>query len=226
MFISVRQLEEAAFAADHLVNPVNNNNPMVLVYYRNYTSSAFFTAYTKKEAAVYLDSSTNKRISRRKWTNEMKTFASEKEKLVPVAPYKMKPTIFGYIMMLAVVGFFGYLAYDSLKPAQSIPAEYTALLEEPKAGDIYYGRFEQMKPGERVALAIGFGWFKVLSNQNGNIEVAMNKHMSKSHRPSKDMDQVDFEESGKLVKIQSQESYEIKLMDEDKSLEVYFTEKK
>lgn len=226
MFISVRQLEEAAFAADHLVNPVNGNNPMVLVYYRNYTATAFFTGYTKKAGAVYLDSTTNKRISKSKWTNEMKSFALEKEKLVPAAPHTMKPTIFGYIMMLAVIGFFGYMAYDSLKPAKPIPAEYTVLLKEPKAGDMYYGRYEQMEPGERVARKAGFGWFKVLNNQNGNIEVALNKHMSSNHKPSKDMDQVDFEETGKLVKIQSQESYELKLRSEDKTLEFYFTEKK
>src|SRR5215813_14381205 len=100
MFIRIQRVEEASFSADHLENPINSGNAMVLGFYRNYIGTAISTGYSKKAAAIYFDTITGKQISRRKWTSEMQSYAAQCERDVRPAPYKFKLTIVGYIFLL------------------------------------------------------------------------------------------------------------------------------
>lgn len=227
MFISVRLYEVASFQADHLENPVQPGNLMVLGFYRNYASTVVITTYSKKAAPIYLDLETNKRIPAKKWTPQMKQYAAEKAPLVPKAPHFIKPTIVGYICIALFFGALAYLIYDTVRPKPSMEEAYrTDLQEKPKAGDIFYGRYELFKPGERVANKVGFGWFKVLNEQNGTFSIAMNKEMSAGYKPSNELNSTDFEESGQEMKIDSQESFQIKMISDNKQAEYYFSEKK
>ncbi|WP_149525595.1 hypothetical protein [Sphingobacterium hotanense] len=227
MFFSVGQHEEAAFAVDQLVNPVNAGNPMVLSFVRTYSSTAFFKATSKDAAPFYVDTVTNKRISKKNWTEGMHNVARLKESLVPAAPYRFKITIFGYIMLLAVIGFFAYLTYDSFfKPVNPNINAAQPLEQTMEPNNIYFGRFERYEEGQRIPSKTGFGWFKVTENANGTVKLAMSKDMQTHHQAPANMNSTDFEETTAEMKIEEQESYNIRLKSTDGLLEVNLTEKK
>lgn len=227
MFFSIQHHEEAAFSAEQFNNPVNPGNPMVLAFMRTYTNTAFFSAGSKDTAAFYIDTLTNKRIAKKYWTNEMQAFEREKEAKVPAAAYRFKVNFFGYVMLLFFVGFFAYLTYDSfLKPVNQEAIAPRPLELPIEANDVYFGRFEQYKEGERVAIKGGFGWFKILENTNGNLKVAMSKEMKTHHQDPTTMNSTDFEEKGIEMKIDEQVSYNIRLKSNDGLMQFHFTDKK
>jgi len=227
MFFSIRQHEEAAFAVDQLVNPVNPGNPMVLSFVRNYSSSAFFSATSKGAAPFYVDTVTNKRIGKKYWTEGMHNVVQQKESQVPEAPYRFKIKALGYIMLLGVIGLFAYLTYDSFfKPVDTnlTAAQPLELPMEPN--NIYFGRFERYEEGKRVPSKTGFGWFKVTENANGTVKLAMSKDMQIHHQTPANMNSTDFEETADEMKVEEQKSYNIRLKSTDGLLEVNLTEKK
>lgn len=227
MFISVQRVEEASFSADHLQNPVNPNNLMVLGFYRNYMGTAFTQSYNKKAAPIYWDTVTGKTISRRKWTAEMKSYAEKCATEVPPAPFNFKLTVVGYIFIVAIIAFFAYLTYDSLKPPANPDAiGPTVLMEKMMAGDIYYGRFIEMDTDSRFSKRAGFGWFKVTDADDEIVSISLNKEMSTAHKPSAEMNSTDFESETIPMKIKSQEPYQIDLVSEDGTIEMSFSEKK
>ncbi len=227
MFFSIQHHEEAAFSAAQFKNPVTPGNPMILTFMRTYTNTAFFSATSKDTTAFYIDTVSNKRIAKKYWTNEMQAFAREKESKVPAAAYRFKVNFFGYVMLLFFVGFFAYLTYDSFVKPVNQEAIATRPLELPiEANDVYFGRFEQYKEGDRVPIKAGFGWFKILENTNGNLKVAMSKEMKTHHQDPKTMNAIDFEEQGTEMKIEEQVSYNIRLKSNDGLLEVNLTDKK
>jgi len=226
MFFYTKRIEEKVFSVGQLENPVNPHADMVLGFYRTYAWTAFFRMYNKNAAPLYWDLTNNKTIPKRKWTGEMHALVNQMEHEVPAAPYRFKLTIVGYIMTLFFIGFFAYLTYDSIRPKPSYADQVTPIQETPKAGDMYFGRFETMKPGERVASKVGFGWFKVIENNQGQIKVAMNKNMSSHHKPSKELNSTDYEEQSIDATITSQESFQLNLISSDNLTEMYFTEKK
>ena len=227
MFISVQRVEEASFSADHLQNPVNPNNLMVLGFYRNYMGTALTQSYSKKAAPIYWDTVTGKTISRSKWTAEMKSYADKCATEVRPAPFKFKLTAIGYIFMLGVVALFGYLIYDSIKPPANPDAlAPTVLMNKVQTGDVFYGRFIENDAERNIPKRAGFGWFKVTEAGDGTVSVSLNKEMSTAHKPAAQMNSTDFESEAIPMKIKSQDNYQIDLVSEDGTYEISFSEKK
>ncbi|MGB7527802.1 hypothetical protein [Sphingobacterium cellulitidis] len=227
MFFRVDKVKYASYVADHLQNPVNANNPMIIVYYRNYFGTALLTGYAKNSEAVYFDNITGKTISRRKWTDEMKNYAKECEKHVPAAPHRFKPTIFGYIFLLGMVALFAYLTYDSfLKPNPNINPENPPMAQKINAGDLYFGRFLERDPVSKVSKGAGFSWFKFIDAGEGSILISRAREKSSSVKPSIEMNSTDFEEETIPMKKIEHGDYQIDLVSEDGSLELSLTEKK
>jgi len=226
MFIRIQRIEEASFAADQLQNPVNPNNVMVLGFYRNYVATAINSGYSKKAAPIYWDTITGKTISRRKWSPEMKSYADECLKQVRPAPYKFKLTIFGYILLLAVIGLFGYLIYDTVKPNPYAVESSSKLMEPMQGGDLYFGRYTEIDSATKIGKGAGFGWFKIVDAGEGSLLISKSVEMSSSHKPSDKMNSDNFEPDPISMKMILQESYPINLVSEDGTLEVSLTEKK
>ncbi|SEG63765.1 hypothetical protein [Sphingobacterium lactis] len=228
MFFTVSRHSEASFFADHLENPQNPGNPMVLDFQRTYSATAFFKTISKDFAVLYIDTVTNKPISKKKWTNEMRAFAEENKNQVPAAPYKIKTTIVGYIMMLFVVGLLGYLLYEEFKPnpQESALEQPSALEEAITPGSIFFGRYTVSDPQTKAPKEAGFGWFKIVSVEGDTYQVAMGTEMSTSHQPSLQMNSTDFKTETIPMKIKTIESYQVDLVSVDQGTEVTFTEKK
>ena len=227
MFINVQRIEEGSFAADHLQNPVNPNNLMVLGIYRNYIGTAFTKGYSKKAAPIYWDTVTGKTISRRKWTSDMISYANKCLGEVRPAPYKFKLTVIGYIFLLGIIGLFGYLIYDSVKPSVNSSAAVPSSLEEKiEGGDLYYGRFIEKDPATKIGKRAGYGWFKVMDAGAESLLVSMSTEMSSTHKPSNEMNSTSFEKESIPMEIKTKESYQIDLISKDGSYEITFSEKK
>lgn len=226
MFFYVKRVEEAAYNASHLQNPIHPGEPMTLYFVRNYASSAFFSTYSKKAAAMYYGPN-HKLISKRKWTPEMHAYVQQQEGQVPQPPFKFKVNFFGYVMLLGVLALFGYLVYDSfIKPPHP-----ESLMEQPmekpvEANAIYFGHYEKFKEGERVASEVRFGWFKVIENKNGLVKIAPSTQLSAGHQDPKTLNSTDFEPLGIEANITEQAIYGIKLKSTDKLMEFNLTERK
>ncbi len=226
MFIYIKKIEEASFAADHLQNPVNLGNQMILVFYRSYFSTAIYTGYSKNAAPSYYDRVTDKFIPKRKWSEEMKRYVQECEVQVPKAPFRLKPTIFGYIFILAFIGFFAYLVYDTVKPNPYQQERVSKLSETMNGGDLYFGRFTEKDPSTGAPKGSGFRWFKIMDAGQESLLISKAREHSTTAKTSMEMNSSDFEQETIPMKIKGQESYQIDLVSEDGSLEVTLTEKK
>jgi hypothetical protein len=129
--------------------------------------------------------------------------------------------------MAAVVAFFAYLIYDSVKPPANPSAiGPTVFKEKIMAGDIFYGRFIEMDTDSRFSKRAGFGWFKVTDAGDEIVSISLNKEISNAHKPSAEMNSTEFESEAIPMKIKSQEDYQIDLVSEDGTIEMSFSEKK
>lgn len=229
MFYFIDKIEQGVHYAKHLKNPKNPGNEMVLGVYRNKIRTIFHTGYTKPTFGEYWDRVNNKKIPKRLWTTEMKAFYEEKAQETAKAPFFIKLTIVGWLFIFGFIAFFAYLTYDSLRPPMAPSEEYTAMRQEFKAGDIFFGKFERMEDNEligRITAELGFGWFKITHVDNGKVSVAKSVEMNKGYKDPATLNSIDFEEEATVTTIKNHEGYLIDLVSEDKSIEFQFTQKK
>ena len=229
MFFIFDKIEQGVHYANHLENPKNTGNDMVLGIYRHKIRTIFHTGYTKPTFGEYWDRVINKKIPKRLWTPEMKAFYAEKAGETAKAPFLFKFTIFGWLFLLGVIAFFVYLTYDTLRPPLPPSEASMAMRQELKAGDIFFGRFERMETNEligRITAEAGFGWFKITDVDGEKISVAKSTEMSKGHKDPTTLNSTDFEEEATITTIKNHERYLIDLVSEDKDMEFQFTQKK
>ncbi|MFC6098831.1 hypothetical protein [Olivibacter domesticus] len=228
MFFLINKIEQGAHHADGLQNPKTPNNPMVLGVYRTLMRTAICSVYSKKAYGEFWDDVARKKISRRYWTSEMKTFATHKVAEAPKPPFIFKLTIVGWIFILLIIAFFGYLTYESVKPPLPKPAEYVAMDQAPAEGDIYFGNYEIYKEkGNPMGAEIRFGWFKVLKVDGDLYHIAKSTEMNRGHKSKEKLNSTDFEtESMPLVKLKEQTGYNIRFISDDDLTEIYITDKK
>lgn len=227
MFFTIEKIELAALPAEELHNPQTPGNAMTLGIFRTKSRMAFYTVYSKKAYAEYWDHVTGKKIVKRRWTPEMKSMAERQVAQAPKAPFIFKLTVVGWLFVLLVIGFFAYLAYDSVKPARPKSESTLAMEKPPIAGDIYFGHYEAYsKAGDRIASDIGFGWFKVVKVEGNTYYIAMSTTMSKSHKPKEQLNSSDFETEGIPVTISEQQGYMITFKAVDGTMDISVTDKK
>ena len=227
MFFSISKLEEGTFHANQLQNPQNKQNPMVLGIYRTQARTAFFTIHSKKVVAEFWDDVTQKKIPAKLWSSEMKAFAQQKISITPKPSFIFKFTIVGWIFVAAIVAFFGYLVYDSIKPDAPKPATYISMEQAPQVGDIYFGRYEAYKQaGDRIASDVGFGWFKIINVQGAVYTLAKSTEISNGYKPKEQMNNNSFKTTGTTATITEHAGYMLNLKAEDGKMEIYLTDKK
>lgn len=228
MFFLVQQIEEAMYSADGLQNPKNPGNAMALGIYRTHFKTAIVKSQSKKPAGIYWDTVLNKRIANRHWTPEMKAFAQQKVSEMPKPTYFMKLTLVGWLVMMLVIAFFGYLFYDSQKPPLPKSATSIAMEQQPAVGDIYFGHYEiYQEKGAPIGAKVGFGWFKIAKVEGNNYLIATSKAMSKNAQPKAQMDSVNFEiETLPALQLKELKPYSVRFKSADGLAEVYLSDKK
>ncbi|WP_433903494.1 hypothetical protein [Sphingobacterium puteale] len=228
MFFVISRIELAAHRNDSLQNPKNSENQMILGIYRQFTRSALFSVYSKKAYGEFWDESTQKKIARRLWTFEMKSFANQKIAEAPKPPYIFKLTIIGWIFCLLMLTAMGMIVYQEMKPPLPKTAEAVAMEKTPAVGAIYFGHYEIYKEkGTPVGAEIGFGWFKITRVDGSNFYLAKSKDMSKTSKPKEQLSNADFEATElPVVKLSEQTGYNIRFKSADGLTEIYITDKK
>lgn len=228
MFFVINKIEQTSHRTDGLQNPKNPGNPMVLSIYRTQSRTALFTVYSKKAFGEFWDDVTQKKISNRLWTSEMKAIVKQKVSEAPKPPFVFKLTIVGWIFVLLIIAFFGMLIYDSNKPPLPKSAEYVAMEKAPVIGDIYFGHYEIYKEkGTPIGAEIGYGWFKVVKVDGEEYYLAKSTEMNKGYKPKEQLNSNDFEtESMPAVKLREQTGYNVRFKSIDDLTEVYITDKK
>ena len=227
MFFVIDKVEQSTHRSDSLQNPKKPTNPMVLAVYRQLTRTALFSAYSNKAFGEYWDDIEQKAIARRHWTPEMKAFANLHVAAAPKPPYLFKVTIIGWLFILIMIGTLGLIIYQEVKPPAPKSAEYVAMEQRPEAGDIYFGHYEAYDEAEqRVASAVGFGWFKVLNVTGDTYYIAKSTQMSKNHQPKEALNSSAFEETGIAMEITEQSGYMMTMKSADGKMEIAITDKK
>lgn len=228
MFFLVQQIEEALYPADRFQNPKHPGNTMVLGIYRTHFKTVIVKSQSKKTAGIYWDTVLNKRIANRHWTPEMKAFAQQKVSESPNAPYFIKLTVVGWIFMLFIIIFFGYLFYESQKPPLPKSATSLAMEQQPAVGDIYFGHYEIYKEkGTPIGTKIGFGWFKIAKIEGDIYYIATSTEMSKTAQPKEKLDNANFEtETLPPVQLKELAAYNVRFKSADGLTEIYLSDKK
>ena len=227
MFFVINKIEEGSHTANGIANPKFSGNPMTLVVFRQLTRTALFSVYSKKPYGEFWDIAEQKKISRRVWTPEMKTFAAQKIAETPKPPYIFKLTIIGWIFCLLMMTVMGMIVYQELKPPTPKTAEAVAMEQAPVAGDVFFGRYEIYKEkGNPLGVEIGFGWFKITKVDGNNFYLSKSTEMSKTSKPKEQMNHTDFE-TGDLpvVQLSEQTGYNIRFKSADGLTEIYITDK-
>lgn len=227
MFFAISKIEQASHPADGLQNPQDPSHPMVLGVYRTLMRTAFCSVYSKKAFGEFWDGTARKTIPKGRWTPEMKTFARQKVAEAPRPPFIFKLNIAGWIFVLLVVTFFGFMAYNSMKPPVPQPAEAVAMGKKPAVGDIFFGHFETYKEkGNPLGIKTGYGWFRIDKVTGEDFYIAKSKEMSKAHKPKDQLNSSNFETEHMQLKLLEQTGYNLRFKSADGLTEVYITDKK
>lgn len=227
MFFSISKIEQAAHHADELHNPQTAGNPMVIGVYRNLARTAFFEVYSKKAYAEFWDDILRKKIPNSYWTAEMKALALQKIAIAPKPPFIFKVSIVGWLFVLLIGVFVGWLIYDSVKAPVPMTAGYTAMEQTPELGDLYFGHFEVYNnPGDRIASQVRFGWFKVIQVERDTYYLAKSREMSTQYQPKEQLNSTTFETTGIPAKITEQAGYLLNLKSMDGKITFYMRDKK
>ena len=201
---------------------------MVLNVCRTHMRSILCSVYSSKAFVEFRDEATNKALPKRKWSAEMQAAAASKIAAADKPPHIFKLTIIGWVCAALVVALFASLIYDSLKPSAPLPQEYTALLETPAEGDIYFGSYDTYKDkgGKLTFSGVGFTWFKIVGVDGDTYAIARSTDVSHTSRPKETLKNDTFAPEAVKMKITEQHGYDMRMQTEDGLMKIYFTGKK
>ncbi len=230
MWIRITDLSVKQVDANHLTNPKNPGNPMLLNLFQREGRTVFWVIKNKRVYSQYIETSTGKVISKRKWTDQMKTFAQQKLELLHPQKTVFRLTIFGWIFFLGAFALLGYLVYDGLVTSPERTEQFEQRQTEKATvtkGDIYKGRIEiYREEGSPLGMKGEFGCFKVVKIEGDTYHIAKSTEMSKTTQPLEQMNSTDFEQQ--TIKVQAKElsAYYKRFVSEDGLIEISFDEKK
>ena len=229
MWISITDISIKQLDASHLSNPNGPENQMILNLFQREARSAFWVTQNKKVYPQYLVANTGKVISKRKWTDQMKSFAQKELNNLPPQKGRFKITIVGWIFLLFVIGLFGFIMKQAIQAPAKKQQHQQELVEKAKVaeGDIYLGRIEVYKEkGSPLGMKLEFGWFEVEKIENDTYYIAKSVEMAKKHQDVKPQSNTEFSDTTIAVKAKELEAYHKTFISEDGLTEISFTEKK
>lgn len=210
MFYSFQNRETARIPAAELQNPVHHQNGMDLSLFNAEVSTAFYS--TSKPFEAFYDTTTQKRIPRKSWTNHMKNFAQQQRALHPSDTKSFKVNYGTYIMLaLFVIGAVVVVWENQKNKAAVAKMNYEAsyMPEHPKAGDIFYGNYYHYKEGSRLTKDFRFTWAKVVAVQGDVYDIALAKEFSKKAVNETTLNSNDFETETMPMQITKQDKFQI-----------------
>lgn len=229
MWIRITDTSVKQIDANHIENPKNPGNPMLLDLAERESRTAFYVVKVKKAIPRYFETTAETQIPKRKWTNEMKAFAQQEVEKMPINTKRIKITIFGWILLIVSFSFLGYLIYQGSQEPKKMQ-EYEkeqAVLASVSEGEVYFGHFEKYKEkGNPIGMKVGFGWFRVVKINGDSYQIAKSTEMSNTSKPKETMNSSDFEEETISVKAKELESYRKIFLSEDELIEIYFNDEK
>jgi len=229
MWISITDISVKQIDASHLKSPVGPNNQMILNLFQREGRSAFWLTQNKRVYPQYIDTATGKVISRRKWTDQMKSFAQKELDNLPPQKGRFKITIVGWILLLFVVGIFGYITIEAVQAPAKKRQYQQELAKKARVaeGDIYLGKIEVYKEkGNPLGMKLEFGWFKIQKIENDTYYIAKSVEMAKKSQDVKPQSNTKFSETNIAVKPKELEAYYKTFISEDGLTEISLTEKK
>jgi len=229
MWIRITDAIIKKVAADHLKNPKDQQKPMVLAFFQRESRSVLHVHQPKKVFPQYYQTPTGGSIPIRKWTNEMEIFAQQELAKLPPQRGWFKITVFGWILLLFSFSLIGYALYETATlPAQKEAyKQKIAALATVEEGEIYFGRYRvYQEKGDFTGSEGGFGWFKVVSIENGTYHIAKSVEISTTAKPKEQMNSNDFDEDSFAVKAKELEAYTKQFVSEDGLTEFNLNERK
>jgi len=230
MWITITDLSVKQVAADQLSNPKNPGNPMILNLFQREGRMAFWVTKNKRAYPQYIEASTGKIISKRKWTEEMSAFAQQELAQLPPQKTVFRITVFGWIFLLGALALLGYLVYDGLVASPQRSEQFEQRQAEKakvSEGDIYLGRIEVYKEkGTPLGMKGEFGCFKVVKVEGDTYHLAKSTEMNKTAKPLEQMNSSDFEQQAIVVQAKELSAYYKTFVSEDGLTEISFQEKK
>ncbi|MBC9795231.1 hypothetical protein [Sinomicrobium weinanense] len=230
MWIRIKDISIKKIDATHLKNPKNPDKPMLLNLFQREGRTVLYVLKNKKVFPQFINTSTGLSIPKRRWTEEMKTFAQQEVEKVPPQKGGFKVTVFGWLFLLAVVGMLSYIVYDGLigqpqrmKKFEQREAEMARVNE----GDIFLGRIEVYKEkGSPLGMNLEFGCFKVVNIEGDVYHIAKSIEMSKTAKPLNQMNSTDFEQEAFVVKGKELGAHHKTFASDDGLTEISFRERK
>lgn len=229
MWISITDISVKQVDASHLRSPIDEDNQMILNLFQREGRSAFWLTQNKRVYPQYLDAATGKVISRRKWTDQMKSFAQKELDNLPPQKGRFKITIVGWIFLLFAIGVLGFVTIEAIQAPAKKQRYQQELAKKATVteGDIYLGRIEVYKEkGNFLGRKLEFGWFEVKKIENDTYYIAKSVEMAKKHQDVKPQSNTKFSDTTIAVKPKELEAYHKTFISEDGLTEISFTEKK
>lgn len=215
--------------ANQLENPKNSGSPMALALFQRESRTVLHVYKPKKVFPQYIETPAGNRIPKRKWSTQMHDFAQQEIAKLPPQKGVRKLTIFGWILFLFAFALIGNAVYETVtlpaqkKAYQQKMAEKATVSE----GDIYFGRYRiYKKKGNMLGSEGGFGWFKVVSIENGTYHIAKSVDISDTAKPKEQMNNTDFKQETSAVKAKELNAYTKQFVSEDGLIEFNLDEKK
>lgn len=226
MFFTVSKAQQTRHPVDRMLNPKNPSNAMYLLTFRTHVSTAVATTYSKKVESDFYDDVAGSKIPRRLWTPDMTAFAGAHAVGAPAAPYVVRLTIIGWIVLALFVVGVGMMTYETFRPAQQT-AEQEAMAAAPVEGDLFFGRFENAPEPDSLAASsgIGFGWFTVVAVDGDVYHLARSTDMSSQHQEKERLGSTDFESESTPVKVTELVGNGMTMTALDDSVTFYITDK-
>lgn len=229
MWISITDITIKQLDANHLTNPNDPDNQMILNLFQREGRSAFWVTQNKKVYSQYLVAETGKVIPKSKWTDQMKSFAQKELNNLPPQKGRFKITIAGWIFLLVAIGILGFLMKQAVQAPVKNQQHQKELAEKATVaeGDIYLGRIEvYKKKGNPLGMKGEFGWFKIESIESDTYHIAKSVEMAKKSQDVKPDSNTKFNATTIAVKPKELEAYHKTFISEDGLTEISLTEKK
>lgn len=229
MWIRIQDISVQQLDASHLKHPTTGDGPMVLNLFQREARTAFFVSRNKRTYSQYITHGKGSVVPRRKWTDEMKSFAHQELGKLPAQKGEFRVTIIGWLFLLLAFGVLGYITYDGLQaPARKKAFEERQVeMAAVNQGDIYFGNYRTYKEkGNVLGSEGGFGWFKITKIEGDKYHIAKSVEISRAHKPKEQMNSTDFEQQASIVKAKELEAYSKIFISEDGLQEFNFQDKK
>lgn len=208
MFFYTDHEEKAHISATELQNPIVPGHAMTLILFGKKVTTILYSVWANKPVGEFYDAVTRLRISRKNWTPEMRIFYKTEIRKAEKVKGGFKLRFMGYIFILLVCAFFATMIFGKLSAAGKENVVADNLNERVRAGDLYFGRFQEMTPRGSM-VRDGYAWFKVTEVRGDTVYIVLGKETTGNSKGSGEVSDTGFADSIYHTTIREQKDYTI-----------------